>query len=190
MTKLIEATFSRYRSNFRPAKKFGRTLVHTEPFNIFALFTLDCRTVIFPRKVSNNTTRKSMFAISVRNFLACSQTLCFLFKVLRARVIKKNKATLCTGARDRMVIFLSFSSCVTTHPCSHAFAEKKFSRSWFSHLAVQIFDRTGQNFDLNFNVQIFERLGVQIFVRLARFLVNEVPNRTNFRPVKNSTSSE
>ena len=59
----------------------------------------------------------------------------------------------------------------------------------FTHLAVQIFDPTGQNFDLNFNVQIFERLGVQIFVRLARFLGNEVPNRTNFRPVKNSTSS-
>ena len=51
----------------------------------------------------------------------------------------------------------------------------------FTHLAVQIFDRTGQNFDLNINVQIF--------VRLARFLVNEVPNRTNFRPVKNSTGS-
>ena len=50
-----------------------------------------------------------------------------------------------------------------------------------SHLAVQIFDRTGQNFDLNFNVQIF--------VWLARFLVSEVPNRTNFRPVKNSTGS-
>ena len=30
---------------------------------------------VFPRKVSNTTTRKSMFAISVRNFLACSQTL-------------------------------------------------------------------------------------------------------------------
>ena len=59
----------------------------------------------------------------------------------------------------------------------------------FTHLAVQIFDRTGQNFDLNFNVQIFERLGVQIFVWLARFLVSEVPNRTNFRPVKNSTGS-
>ena len=152
-----------------PAKKFGRTLVHTEPFNIFALF---------------------MFAISVRNFLACSQTLYFLFKVLRARVIKKNKATLYTGSRDRLVIFLSFSSCVTTHPCSHAFADKKISPVMvFTHLAVQIFDRTGQNFDLNFNVQIFERLGVQIFVRLARFLVKEVPNRTNFRPVKNSTSS-
>ena len=59
----------------------------------------------------------------------------------------------------------------------------------FTHLAVQIFDRTGQNFDLNFNVQIFERLGVQIFVWLARFLVSEVPNRTNFRLVKNSTGS-
>ena len=125
VTKLIEATFSRYRSNFRPAKKFGQTLVHTEPFNIFALFTLDCRTVIFPRKVSDTTTRKSMFAISVRNFLACSQTLYFLFQVLRARVIKKNKATLCTGSRDRLVIFLSFSSCVTTHPCSHTFADTK-----------------------------------------------------------------
>ena len=183
MTKLIEATFSRYRLKNLAGHLF------TEPFNIFALFTLDCRTVIFPRKVSNTTTRKSMFAISVRNFLACSQTLYFLFKVLRARVIKKNKATLCTGSRDRLVIFLSFSSCVTTHPCSHAFADKKISPVMvFTHLAVQIFDRTGQNFDLDFNVQIFERLGVQIFVRLARFLVNEVPNRTNFRPVKNSTS--
>ena len=119
--KVIEATFSLYRSNFRPAEKF----VLTEPFNILALFIRECRTVIFPSKVSNNTTRKSMFAISVRNFLACSQTLYFLFKVLRARVIKKNKATLYTGSRDRLVIFLSFSSCVTTHPCSHAFADKK-----------------------------------------------------------------
>ena len=121
--KVIEAAFSLYRSNFRPAEKF----VLTEPFNILALFIRDCRTVIFPSKVSNNTTRKSMFAISVRNFLACSQTLYFLFKVLRACVIKKNKATLCTGSRDRLVIFLSFSSCVTTHPCSHAFADKKIS---------------------------------------------------------------
>ena len=87
-----------------------------------------------------------MFAISVCNFLACSQTL-------------------------------------------YIFSSKSSERAWCSHLALQIFDRTGQKFALDFNVQIFERLGVQIFVRLALFLVNEVPNRTNFRPGKNSTSS-
>lgn len=34
----------------------------------FALFTRKCQTVIFPSKASNNTTRKSTFAISVCNF--------------------------------------------------------------------------------------------------------------------------
>ena len=68
---------------FDRLKNLTRHFVHTEPFNIFALFTLDCRTVIFPRKVSNTTTRKSMFTISVGNFLACSPTLYFLFKVLQ-----------------------------------------------------------------------------------------------------------
>ena len=59
------ATFTRQRSNFRPVENFDycRNFVHTEPLNIFALFTRSCRTVIFPSKASNNTTRKSMFAI-------------------------------------------------------------------------------------------------------------------------------
>ena len=35
---------------------------------VFALFTRNCRTVIFPSKASNNTTRKSMLAISVCTF--------------------------------------------------------------------------------------------------------------------------
>ena len=40
---------------------------HKEPFYIFALFTQNCRAVIFPSKLSNNMTRKSMFAISCCN---------------------------------------------------------------------------------------------------------------------------
>ena len=39
-------------------------------------------------------------------------------------------------------IFLSFSSWVNTHPCSHAFAVERFCWSRCTHLAVQIFDRT------------------------------------------------
>ena len=58
---------------------------------------------------------------------------------------------------------------------------QKFSRSRCTHLAIQTFDRTGQKFDLDFSVQIFERLGVQIFVRLAWFRVNGTPYRNNFR---------
>ena len=55
------------------------------------------------------------------------------------------------------------------HPCNHAFAVQKFSRS---HLAVQIFDRTGIKFDVHFGVHIFERLGVQIFLRFTWFCLN------------------
>ena len=46
------------------------------------------------------------------------------------------------------------------------------SRSRCSHLAVQIFDRTGQKFTLDFSVQIF--------VRLAWFRVNGTSKRANF----------
>ena len=49
------------------------------------------------------------------------------------------------------------------------------SRSRCSHLAVQIFDRTSQIFELDFSVQIF--------VRLAWFRVKGTSKRTNFRPV-------
>ena len=77
-------------------------------------------------------------------------------------------------------IFLSFSGCVTMHSCSHAFVVNKFSRSWCLHLAIQIFYRTGQKFDVNFSVQIFELLGDQIFVRLAWFRVNGTPKRNWF----------
>ena len=59
----------------------------------------------------------------------------------------------------------------------------KICQSPYTHLAVQIFDRTGQKFDLDFSVQIFERLAVQIFLRLALFRVNGTPNRTYFRAV-------
>ena len=76
-----------------------------------------------------------------------------------------------------VTIFLSFSGCVTMHSCSHAFVVNKFSRSWCLHLAIQIFYRTGQKFDVNFSVQIFELLGDQIFVRLAWFRVNGTPKR-------------
>ena len=54
----------------------------------------------------------------------------------------------------------------------------KFSWSQCSHLAVQTFDCTGQKFDLDFCVQIFERLGVQICVRLAWFHVDGTPKGT------------
>ena len=44
-------------------KKLTGHFVHTEPFNIFAPFSWNCRIVIFPSKASNSRTRKSMFAI-------------------------------------------------------------------------------------------------------------------------------
>ena len=34
----------------------------------------------------------------------------------------------------------------------------KFGRLWCSHRGSQIFDRTGYEFDLDFGIQIFERL--------------------------------
>ena len=49
---------------FNRLKNLKGHFVHKEPFYIFALFTQNCRAVIFPSKVSNNMTRKSMFAIS------------------------------------------------------------------------------------------------------------------------------
>ena len=55
---------------------------------------------------------------------------------------------------------------VTTHPCDHALARQKFRWLWCSHLLIFLF-------------QMFERLGVQIFVRLACFRANETPKRTN-----------
>ena len=87
---------------------------------------LRCRTVIFPSKACNSTTRKSILAISVCN--------CPLFFQLR----------------------------------NHAYMQPRCP-----HLAVQIFDRTGQKFDLDFSVQIF--------VRLAWFRMNGTPYRNNFR---------
>ena len=87
---------------------------------------LRCRTVIFPSKACNSTTRKSILAISVCN--------CPLFFQLR----------------------------------NHAYMQPRCP-----HLAVQIFNRTGQKFDLDFSVQIF--------VRLAWFRVNGTPYRNNFR---------
>ena len=57
------------------------------------------------------------------------------------------------------------------------------TKTWCSKRAVKILDSTGQKFVLDFSDQIFERLGVHIFVRLACFRMNETPNRTNFRPV-------
>ena len=115
-------------------KHLTRHFFYTEPFNIFALFRRNCRTVIYPSKACNNTTRKSILAISVCN--------CPLFFQLR----------------------------------NHAYMQPRCPQ-----LAIQIFDHTGQKFDLDFSVQIFERLGVQIFVRLAWFRVNGTPYRNNFR---------
>ena len=42
-----------------------------------------------------------------------------------------------------------------THPRNHAFNVQKFRRSWYSQRAGQTFDRTSQNFDLHFGLQIF-----------------------------------
>ena len=39
-----------------------------------------------------------------------------------------------------------------------ALMHSKFRRLWCSHRASQIFDRTGYEFDLDFGIQIFERL--------------------------------
>ena len=62
-----KVTLTRYRSNFQRVEKLTGHFVHMEPFYIFALFTQNCRAVIFPSKLSNNMTRKSMFAISCCN---------------------------------------------------------------------------------------------------------------------------
>ena len=51
-------------------------------------------------------------------------------------------------------------SWVTTHPCNHTFAVQKFSWLWCSHLIGQVFYPVGQQFDLDFGIPIFERLGV------------------------------
>ena len=49
----------------------------------------------------------------------------------------------------------------TTHVCNHAFFEHKVRQLWCSHLASQLsLDRTSQKLDLEFGVQISERLGV------------------------------
>ena len=50
-------------------------------------------------------------------------------------------------------------SWVTTHPCNHAFAVQTFSRLRCSHLAVPIFHRTRQNFDLKFSIAWFRVKG-------------------------------
>ena len=120
-------------------KKLTGHFVHTEPFNIFAPFSWNCRIVIFPSKASNSRTRKSMFAI------LCLQS--------------------------------SFSSsCVAKYLGNYNVAEQKFSRTWYSQLTVQIFDSTGQKFDLDFSVQIF--------VRLGWFRLDRTPKQTNFQPAK------
>ena len=96
---------------FDHLKNLTGHFVHTDPFNIFALFTRDCRTVIFPSKASR---------VKTRLVNPCSSRSQYLF-----------------------AMFLSFSSCVTTHPCSHAFAVQK---NWpvttvFTPCPVQIFDQ-------------------------------------------------
>ena len=49
---------------FNWLKNLTRDFVHRKPFNILALFTWNCRTIVFPCKGSHNSTLKSMFAIS------------------------------------------------------------------------------------------------------------------------------
>ena len=120
-------------------KKLTGHFVHTEPFNIFAPFSWNCRIVIFPSKASNSRTRKSMFVI------LCLQS-------------------------------SFFSSCVAKYLGNYTVAEQKFSRTWYSQLTVQIFDSTGQKFDLDFSVQIF--------VRLGWFRLDRTPKQTNFQPAK------
>ena len=120
-------------------KKLTGHFVHTEPFNIFAPFSWNCRIVIFPSKASNSRTRKSMFAI------LCLQS-------------------------------SFFSSCVAKYLGNYTVAEQKFSRTWYSQLTVQIFDSTGQKFDLDFSVQIF--------VLLGWFRLDRTPKQTNFQQAK------
>ena len=79
-------------------------------------------------------------------------------------------------------------SWVTTHPCKHTFALQKLSWLWCSHLTGQVFYPIGQQFDLDFGIQVFERLSVWIFVRLATFLVNRT-KKTNFQPAENSSGA-
>ena len=43
----------------------------------------------------------------------------------------------------------------------------------------QIFDQVGYRFDLDFGIQIFEQVGVLIFVRLRWYGVTGTPKRTN-----------
>ena len=63
-----KATFTQYQSNFQLVEKLDQTLCHMKLFQILALFTWNCRTVIFPSKMSNSITRKLMLAIYVCNF--------------------------------------------------------------------------------------------------------------------------
>ena len=63
-----KATFTQYQSNFRPVEKLDQTLCHMKLFQILALFTWNCRTAIFPSKMSNSITCKPMLAIYVCNF--------------------------------------------------------------------------------------------------------------------------
>ena len=50
---------------FNQLKNLTKHFVHTKLFNVFALFTQNCQTVLFPSKAINNTTRKSMLAICI-----------------------------------------------------------------------------------------------------------------------------
>ena len=75
-------------------------------------------------------------------------------------------------------------SLVTTYPCSHAFAVQKFRCLRSSRRGGKIVDCSGYKFVLDFDVQIFERFGVQIFVHLAWFHENETPRRMNFHRSK------
>ena len=95
---------------------------------------------------------------------------------LRCRtVIFPSKA--CNSTTCKSILAISVCNCSLFFQLrNHAYMQPRCP-----HLAVQIFDRTGQKFDLDVSVQMFERLGVQIFVRLAWFRMNGTPYRNNFR---------
>ena len=83
----------------------------------------------------------------------------------------------CNSTTCKSILAISVYNC----PLFFQLRNHAYMQPRCPHLAVQIFNRTGQKFDLDFSVQIFERLSVQIFVRLAWFRVNGTPYRNNFR---------
>ena len=133
-------------------KIWSDTSFHMEPFNIFSLFTRNCRTRL--------------------NFNFCQR---FYHLPMRRELLTQSK--------------MASPSWVTTHPCNRVFTVQKVSRPQCSYLPFKFSTVQVKDLTLDFSVQIFERSGVQIFVRFEWFRVNGTPKRRNFRPVENSTGT-